>query len=262
MLSGASTNRRTERLRMPPRRKTIEVTLAPPAAGSDLQLAQRFGVPIAATRDEAAWQLVRHANVLQLCAPAAKGPMVLELSATRGPLATRLRSARRSEPLPRAIGLPRRQTPPFVIDATAGLCRDAMVLAHLGCRVVAIERLPALAMFTHAAIAASLLAGRLEVVCGDAVGLLGELAATDAPDVVYLDPMFDSPGRAQVKKEMQICRALAGAPDDAGILFATARRVARERVVVKRHAHQAPLADDVSFTVQGERVRFDVYLAP
>jgi 16S rRNA (guanine1516-N2)-methyltransferase len=247
---------------MPPRRKNVEVTLAPPADGSDLELAARFGITIAPTRDPSAWQLVRQADVILLCAPDANGSMVLELSATRGPLARRLRSARRSDPLPRAIGLPRRHTPPFVLDATAGLCRDAMVLAQLGCRVLAIEQLPALAMLACAAVAASPLAERLEVVCADAVALLGDVPEAGAPDVVYLDPMFDAPGRAQVKKEMQICRALAGPADDTVQLFAAARRVARERVVVKRHQHLAPLGADVSFTVQGERVRFDVYLTP
>jgi hypothetical protein len=45
-------------------------------------------------------------------------------------------------------------------------------------------------------------------------------------------------------------------------LFAAARAAARERVVVKRDAKAPPLAPGPSFAVDGERVRFDVYLAP
>jgi len=245
---------------MPPRRKTIEVTLAPPACGSDLQLAAKFGISVADALDPSAWQLVRHAKGLRLSAPAAEGPLLLELCTTLGPLAVRLRTARRSDALPRAIGLPRRQEPPTVLDATAGLCRDAMVLAQLGCRVLAVEQLPALAMLAAAAIGQANFGGRLEVVCADAIDHLRALPVADAPAVVYLDPMFAEAGRAQVKKEMQICRALAGAPEDAEALFAAARAVARERVVVKRHRDLPPLGEGVSFTVESERIRFDVYL--
>ena len=104
------------------------------------------------------------------------------------------------------------------------------------------------------------------------VGLVGHRAEATAwleaqadsgarPAVVYLDPMFAEAGKAQVKKEMQACRALAGAPADAPALLAAARAAAGERVVVKRHPQHRPLADDVSFEVRGDRVRFDVYLS-
>ena len=78
--------------------------------------------------------------------------------------------------------------------------------------------------------------------------------------MVYLDPMFAERGRAQVKKEMQICRMLAGPVADPAALFGAAAAVATERVVVKRHPHHEPLAVEPSFTVTGGRVRFDVYL--
>ncbi len=158
--------------------------------------------------------------------------------------------------------MPRQKVPPTVVDATAGLCRDAMVLAHLGCQVTAIERLPALAMLAGNAIANAGLADRLRILAADAVVWLRALPPDQAPAVVYLDPMFAEEGRAQVKKDMQVCRALAGPPDPPEALFAAARAVARERVVVKRHPNLPPLAEGVSFTVGGERVRFDVYLRP
>ena len=102
----------------------------------------------------------------------------------------------------------------------------------------------------------------VEVILAEATPWLRERSGSpDAPDVVYLDPMFSEAGKAQVKKEMQACRVLAGAPHDAAELLAAARAAARDRVVVKRHPHHKPLADDVSFEVGGDRVRFDVYLA-
>jgi 16S rRNA (guanine1516-N2)-methyltransferase len=243
---------------MPPRFEAPEVTLAPPARDSDLDLAARFGLAAAAARDPRTWQLVRDSEGLWLCAPGPRG-LRLNLRLDRGPLAHRLRTARRTDPLPRAIGLPRRTAPPTVVDATAGTCRDALVLAHLGCRVTAIERVRALAALVADAVAAHGVA-RLLVVAADAAAWLDALPRADAPDVICLDPMFESTGTAQVGKEMQICRALAGDAADAVELLAAARRVAADRVVVKRHVRGPPLADDVSFVVPGRRVRFDVYL--
>lgn len=236
-----------------------EVTLAPPVRGEDLKVSARCGLKVAAARDASAWQIVRSGLGLRLCAPTDSGLGELAIDLLQGPLARRLRGSRRDEPLPRAVGLPRRQVAPTVVDATAGLCRDAMVLATLGCTVTAIERIPALAMLAAAAVANTDLAARLTVHCGDALVWLREQGATAAPDIVYLDPMFAGEGSAQVKKDMQFCRALAAPTDDAVELLAAARAVARDRVVVKRHPGEAPLAP-ASFAVDGERVRFDVYL--
>ena len=247
---------------MPPSWERPEVTLAPSGLPGDEALAARFGVLVATARDENGWQLVRSPDRMRLCGPAGTGPLCIELGLATGPLARRLRSARATDPLPRACGLHRRATPPRVVDATAGLCRDAMVLAQLGCAVVAIERVPALALLAHATIAASWLAGRLEVVHGDAVAHLHRLAGGADVDVVCVDPMYAAGGRAQVKKEMQVCRALAGPPEDPSELLRAARAAAAERVVVKRDRTAPPLAPGVSFAVRGERVRFDVYLRP
>lgn len=247
---------------MPPTWQRSEVTLAQPARGEDLQLALRFGVPVVDQRDPTCWQLVRSDAGLELRSPHAMGDLRVVVETGSGPLARRLRGARRDDPLARAIGLPKRHDGATVVDATAGLARDAMVLAQLGCRVVALERIPALAMLVANALQGSPMADRLRLERTEAEPWLRALAPGDAPDVVYLDPMFDEPGSAQVKKDMQACRALAGPADDAAHLLQTARQVARQRVVVKRHPHLPPLAPDVSFRVDGNRVRFDVYVRP
>ncbi|MFO1077563.1 MAG: class I SAM-dependent methyltransferase [Planctomycetota bacterium] len=171
-----------------------------------------------------------------------------------------MRTLSRRDPLARAVGLAR-HGPRAVVDATGGLCRDAMTLAHLGCPVTAIERVPVLALAGALAVRAAGLADRLTLVVADAVAWLRALPATARPPVVYLDPMFEATPRAQVKKEMQVCRALCGPPDDGGALFAAARAAATERVVVKRHGELGNLGGEPSFAATGPRVRFDVYLA-
>ena len=215
---------------------------------------------MAACRIDTSWQLVRSPDRMTLCGPAGRDRLTVDLNLANGPLARRLRSSRRDEPLPRAVGLHRREHTPTVFDATAGLCRDAMVLAHLGCRVTAMERVPALAFLAHDAIAGSWLAPRLCVLAGDSLSHLRTWTAAPRPEVVYLDPMFETHGASQVKKDMQACRLLAGPPDAGEDLLAAALAVATERVVVKRELRAAPLSSDPSFAVPGERVRFDVYL--
>src|SRR5688572_8730752 len=112
---------------MPTRWDSPEVTLAPTSEARDLANAARFRIRIAARRDEHSWQLVRSpAGVMELCSPVGPNELRLDLDLMRGPLARRLRTARNSEPLPRACGLARSRDTLSILDATAGLCRDAM----------------------------------------------------------------------------------------------------------------------------------------
>lgn len=194
---------------------------------------------------------------MTLCAPLAEGGYSIRVDVAQGPMARRIRTARRTDPLPRAIGLNRRSSV-TVVDATAGLGRDAMVLAHLGCSVIALERVPALCALLLLAVED--LGADIQVVQAESIDWLAKISAENAPEVVYLDPMFSDPGRSQVKKEMQACRVLAHESLDEAGLLAEARRVATDRVVVKRHPHNDPIALDVSHTVGSERVRFDVYV--
>lgn len=135
-----------------------------------------------------------------------------------------------------------------------------MLLARLGCPVLAIERVPPLAALVADASAKANLPGELQVQCADATHVLPKMADGDRPAVVYLDPMFAQAGRAQVKKEMQVCRMLADSSEATDGLLRAALAAARERLVIKRHPNHPELLENPSFTVTGERVRFDVYL--
>jgi 16S rRNA (guanine1516-N2)-methyltransferase len=98
-------------------------------------------------------------------------------------------------------------------------------------------------------------------VCGDACEVLRTLGPDERPDVVYLDPMFPERAKsAASKKEMQVCRALAGDDSDAQELFAIAMRSARYRVVVKRWLLADPLGGPPSHQYPGQSTRYDVYV--
>jgi 16S rRNA (guanine1516-N2)-methyltransferase len=234
-----------------------EVTLAPSLCSTDAIIAEQHGIRAVKTRDSSSWQLVRSGANMTLCAPDDEGGYSIRVDVIEGPMARRIRTARRTDPLPRAIGLHRRRSV-SVLDATAGLGRDSMVLAHLGCTLISVERVPALCLLLQLAVED--LGAEIEVIHAEAEQWMAARPKKMAPDAILLDPMFTQPSKSQVKKEMQACRALANHPVDEVALLRSARDLASDRVVVKRHPNSDPIAPDVSHSVDSGRVRFDVYL--
>ena len=176
--------------------------------------------------------------------------------------ARRLATASRRQPLARAVGLKKRI--PTIVDATAGLGRDAMLLARLGCSVTAVERSVILGVMFRDALeqaAEKIRPGRITLVIGDALDVLARMSGQEAPDVVYLDPMYPLSGKSALpKKEMRILRRLVGDDSDADALLEVAWRVARDRVVVKRTPRAPPLAPAPTMSYQSKLTRYDVYL--
>ena len=163
------------------------------------------------------------------------------------------------QPLARALGRGVRR----VIDATAGLGADTILLAAYGCQVTAIERHPVIAALLRDGIDRAIAAGLLlpvtvSVVCGDAREQVYELAP--AHDAVFIDPMFPSKRKksAAVRKEMRMLRALVGDDADAAALVSAAR-AASPRVIVKRPVQAPPLGAEPTASYAGKLVRYDVY---
>lgn len=178
------------------------------------------------------------------------GPVAAESSATTSE-SSRQRHAKR----------------PLVVDATAGFCGDALLLAAVGYRVVAFERHPAISAVTTFNIgslrsdaALGAVASAVEIRGSDARRELPRLA--ERPEVVLLDPMFPPKRRrsALPPKPIQLLRLLAGDDSDAAELLAVARACATKRVVVKRSDDAPPLGDLwPDWSVPGKTVRYDVY---
>jgi 16S rRNA (guanine1516-N2)-methyltransferase len=231
----------------------------------DLRLARRTGTPVVESPPDPRHALViaRRDGALEIAWTGRGKPGPVRVDFT-GPMARRWRTTSRKQPLARSLGIHRAL--PRVLDATAGLGRDAMTLAVLGCQVIAVER--------HQILAALLADGlrragedralaeavqRIRLVTGDARAFMADLAGEERPDCVFLDPMYARTGSAQVKKESQVLRALVPA-EDHGSLVAAAMSCARRRVVVKRHPHAPPPTGTPDHVVAGTRVRFHVYL--
>jgi len=197
----------------------------------------------------------------------APGPVYADFVA--GSLGFRARhGSRNKEPLARAVGL-KGANIPTVLDVTAGLGRDAFVLATLGCHVCLVERSPIIAALLRDGIARALAdpdtgaaAQRMQLQVGDAAAVMRQLAEHERPDAIYLDPMYPQRGKsALVKKEMRVLRALVGEDLDAPQVLEAALRAARKRVVVKRPRLAASLPGIApSHTLLGSTTRFDIYL--
>ena len=224
---------------------------------------------------------------IELHVPGFAQPFALDA----GGLEVRRRAAagRRLELL-RACGMP--VVDKRVIDATAGLGRDAFVLAQAGANVDMLEREPLLQVLLADAVAHQPTPARLSFCATDARSGLVEVFA--GHDVIYLDPMFERATSALPQRDAQLLARIAqlaelpgaavhedaghagsgheaavhegavheGAVHEGAELLQIALALRPARIVVKRARTQLPLlaAPLPSHRIVGRRVRFDVYL--
>ncbi|URQ75028.1 MAG: class I SAM-dependent methyltransferase [Candidatus Ochrobactrum gambitense] len=184
-----------------------------------------------------------------------------------GAVGHRFRSGEgRGQALAKAVGLTRGVTPE-IVDATAGLGRDAFLLASLGARVTLIERSETM----HALLADGLAraaaeggqyaetVGRMTLLHGDSCELLSSLK----PHVVLVDPMHPPRGNtALVKKEMRQIREIVGTDPDAEKLMQVALEAALNRVVLKWPLRAEPMVGlrKPSHQILGKSTRYDVFV--
>lgn len=193
-----------------------------------------------------------------------------------------LRGGRQKEPVARAVmnGL---EDGALVFDATAGLGRESMILAHAGAKVVSFERqLPIWIILNDAlkrAQGSRFFPFTLPVL--RPIGTIKDyslaLAGTDnhsltlandlnnaRPEVIYYDPMFpERENSAQVKKDMFVFQQVIGEDKDIIEFLELALELAVKRVVLKRPSYAPPLAVaglERSYFVDGGQCRFDCYV--
>lgn len=195
------------------------------------------------------------------------GPVTVDFGS---PVMRHRRRSGHNELLGKAVGVAGSDRP-VVLDATAGLGRDAFVLADLGCAVILCENQPVIAKLLEYALTAARLGSdewlidvtsRMQLIQGDVTSLA--LDALEAAQVIYLDPMFPARGKsAAIKKEMAVLQLLlsenVGASASELLDWAMAQSV--NRVVLKRPPH-APSVSGItpSHTLMGKAVRLDVYV--
>lgn len=220
-----------------------------------------------ATQGEAEYALQIGASGVQFVelGPLAAGPVRVDF--VEGAVAhRRLFGGGSGQMIAKAVGI-QAGVRPLVLDATAGLGRDAFVLAELGCGVTLIERQALIAALLEDGLLRAQtdpevapIVARMCLLCGNAIDLMSAWASKP-PQVIYLDPMFPHRDKsALVKKEMRLFRPLAGNDDDAPALLAAALKLATHRVVVKRPRKAPAIAGEKpGYVLEGKSSRFDIY---
>ncbi len=174
----------------------------------------------------------------------------------------------RKQAIAKAVGIKGKYLP-TILDATAGLGKDAFILACLGCKVHLFERSPIIYALLEDGIKraqsdveiGTIIRENMSISFGDSKDLFRKLEK-EKPDVIYLDPMYPHRTKsALVKKEMRILRAIVGDDEDAPELLNMALQHALKRVVVKR-PKLAPAIEgpEPSLIIKSKNSRFDVYL--
>lgn len=196
----------------------------------------------------------------------------------------RLFGGGKGQTIAKAVGL-NKYASPLILDATAGMGKDAFVFASLGARVMLMERSPISAALLNDALQRAAtdstiapIIERMSLIFADArqltlnqetnLILFNDLRTLQQkqlprPDVVYLDPMFPHRKKsAQIKKEMLAFQSLIGDDQDSHELLNICRSIATKRVVVKRPV-KAPFLDEQKPTLAMtmKKHRFDIYIS-
>lgn len=195
----------------------------------------------------------------------------LSIDFTSGGLAHRLQyGGGKGQTIAKALGITSKNKP-HILDATAGLGRDSLILANLGCKMTLIEQSPVLAEMLNQAIELAQdntlfqQATQHGFNCynADACIFMRE-RVIDGCDVVYLDPMYPEKKKsALVKKDMQMLQALIGHSSDevTAELLAAALNFATQRVVVKRPKGAEVLdGPEPTMALHSKKTRYDVYV--
>lgn len=227
--------------------------------------ALRLDLPLQA--DEADFALQLGANGLQLQQLGDQAPGPVRVDFVEGGAAHRRQFGGGSgQMIAKAVGI-QPGIRPRVLDATAGLGRDAFVLATLGCEMSLCERQPLIAALLEDGLArgrqdpeVAFIVARMHLQQGDAIELMRQWQG-EPPQVIYLDPMFPHREKsALVKKEMRLFRPFVGDDPDAASLLTEALALASHRVVVKR-PRKAPAIEGVKpgYSLEGKSSRYDIY---
>lgn len=188
----------------------------------------------------------------------------IQFDLDKGKFATRANQATQSnEIVAKAIGC-KPGYRPKILDITAGMGRDALIMAKLGCQVVMQERNFAIYHLLKNALKRLqqneqflTIAKNLTLVHCDSLSTKSKSEV----DVIYCDPMFPIRKKsALVKKEMRIFHRLCGDDIDSDQLLVQSLNSNAKRIVVKRPKGAEFLANlKPSHQVLGKQFRYDVY---
>ena len=159
------------------------------------------------------------------------------------------------EPLARALGLKKGKVKPTVLDATAGMLGDSLLMYNF--------ELAALTCLERHPMVASLITNALNnhPLQGLAFKYLPAMEVDESFDVCFFDPMYaEKNTKTAPKKEMLVFRDIIGADNDAKDVAKHLLSLSRERLVVKRSSKAGVLLESPHHTIAGKSTCYDVYL--
>lgn len=159
----------------------------------------------------------------------------------------------------------RKDNAPFVMDACAGLGLDTYLMARSGARILACEKNPEIYALLADAYKRACQnpwygQSKISLVYGCSSFMMKHWPVCRVrPDVIYLDPMFETNFKGQVKANAVLLKSLAQV-EDATALFLQALNFTRSKVVVKRPIQAQYLnSKRPTYEVSGKTTRYDIY---
>ena len=235
-----------------------------------MKLSERLNLPIINTIDDSnEFTLIVHDNKVELFNNTQKmRPLTVDFSNRK--FLNRISQPFKNTLIGRAIGIGKEVN--SVVDLTAGLGRDTVQMASMGCEVVAIERDPIIFTLLEDGIERARndnffstdVIERISIKFCDSFSYLSDMKCT--PSIAYIDPMYSIHRKSALPNyEMQILNSLIGPGDELEIsrLINYALTQGIPRVIVKRSKNIPrikPLQDLLpNFSIVGTTVCFDIY---
>lgn len=194
----------------------------------------------------------------------------LKLAADLKSMVPRIKSKRfGQELLLKAVRIKGMSSQLQVVDATAGLGEDSLVMAAAGFDVVLFERDCVIAALLEDALRRAAhddvlgpATARMHLRCEDSIEGLQSL--DHAPDVVFLDPMFPAKQKqAKTNKKLQLFQKLESPCSDEESLMEAALAAHPRKMVVKRPLKGPALAGRrPSHAIEGKTIRYDCIVLP
>lgn len=189
----------------------------------------------------------------------------MDLCADFTKMLPRLKPARlRGEMLVKAAGIKGLSRPVRIIDATAGFGEDSILLAAAGFEVTMYEYNPVIASLLEDALLRASgddeladIVARMTLVTGNSIEAMRNLK--EAPDVIYLDPMFPERQKsASVKKKFQLLGRLESPCCNEEELLEAALEAKPTKIVIKRPLKGPYLAGrKPDYSSEGKAIRYD-----
>ncbi|SEA15167.1 16S rRNA (guanine1516-N2)-methyltransferase [Oribacterium sp. KHPX15] len=156
---------------------------------------------------------------------------------------------------------------PVIIDATAGMGEDSLLLAASGFNVILYEYDPVIASLLEDTLRRAAMdpflkeiVSRMELHIESSIEAMKNLE--HSPDVVLLDPMFPARTKsALVKKKFQLLQQLERPCSDENELFNAALQAKPRKIVIKRPLKGPFLAGiKPDYSLSGKAIRYDCIL--